>query len=85
MDVEILRKVALFEGLTNAQLRKLGGALKLVEFKGRAAPVACVFAPNFSTAMNILFKLVEEAACLLGEDYDVEVVDPDELQERLLL
>jgi CRP-like cAMP-binding protein len=33
VDVEILRKVALFEGLTNAQLRKLGSALKEVEFK----------------------------------------------------
>ena len=36
MDVEILRKVALFEGLTNAQLRKLAGALEQVEFKGNA-------------------------------------------------
>ena len=36
MDVEILRKVALFEGLTNAQLRKLAGALREVEFKGSA-------------------------------------------------
>ena len=32
MDVEILRKVALFEGLTSFQLKKLGGALQLVEF-----------------------------------------------------
>ncbi|MBK7864131.1 MAG: cyclic nucleotide-binding domain-containing protein [Archangiaceae bacterium] len=36
MDVEILRKVALFEGLTNAQLRKLMSALREVEFKGSA-------------------------------------------------
>jgi CRP-like cAMP-binding protein len=36
VDVEILRKVALFEGLTNAQLRKLMSALKQVEFKGSA-------------------------------------------------
>lgn len=32
MDVEILRKVALFEGLTSFQLKKLGSALSLVEF-----------------------------------------------------
>lgn len=37
--------------------------------------IACVFAPNFSTAMNVLFKLVEEAAGLLGDDYDVEIVE----------
>src|SRR4051794_24266039 len=34
MDVEILRKVALFEGLTNAQLRKLASALREVDFEG---------------------------------------------------
>ena len=32
MDVEILRKVALFEGLTSFQLKKLGAALTLVDF-----------------------------------------------------
>ena len=36
MDVEILRKVALFEGLTSAQLRKLAAALKKVDFPGSA-------------------------------------------------
>src|SRR2546423_15399464 len=34
MDVEILRKVALFEGLTNAQLRKLASALREIDFEG---------------------------------------------------
>lgn len=34
MDVEFLRKVALFEGLTSAQLRKLLAALKRVDFAG---------------------------------------------------
>ena len=32
MDVEILRKVALFEGMTSAQLRKLAAALKETKF-----------------------------------------------------
>ena len=32
MDVEILRKVALFEGLTTPQLRKLAAALRPLEF-----------------------------------------------------
>ena len=34
MDVEILRKVALFEGMTSAQLRKLAAALKESKFPG---------------------------------------------------
>jgi CRP-like cAMP-binding protein len=32
MDVEILKKVALFQGLNSSQLRKVGVALKPVEF-----------------------------------------------------
>lgn len=48
---------------------------ELAEFKQTVAPITCVFAPNFSTAMNVLFKLVEEAARILGDDYDVEVLE----------
>ncbi len=48
---------------------------QLAEFNRAVKPIACVFAPNFSTAMNVLFKLVEEAAGILGDDYDVEVVE----------
>lgn len=48
---------------------------QLAEFKERVAPIPCVFAPNYSTAMNLLFKLVEEAARILGDEYDVEVVE----------
>ncbi len=36
MDVDLLRKVALFEGLTSAQLRKLGATLKQVSFAAHA-------------------------------------------------
>ncbi|MFH1567174.1 MAG: 4-hydroxy-tetrahydrodipicolinate reductase [Gemmatimonadota bacterium] len=48
---------------------------ELAEFRRLVAPIACVFAPNFSTAMNLLFRLVEEAARILGDDYDVEIVE----------
>ena len=48
---------------------------QLAEFNKSVGGIACVFAPNFSTAMNVLFKLVEEAARILGDDYDVEVVE----------
>ncbi len=33
------------------------------------------FAPNMSVGMNVLFKLVEETAKLLGDDFDVEIVE----------
>ena len=48
---------------------------QLADFKRTVAPIPCVFAPNFSTAMNVLFRLVEQAARILGDDYDVEVVE----------
>ena len=48
---------------------------QLAEFKRIVADITCVFASNFSTAMNVLFKLVEEAASILGDDYDVEIIE----------
>jgi len=48
---------------------------QLAEFKRTVSGIRCVFASNFSTAMNVLFKLVEEAASILGDDYDVEVIE----------
>lgn len=35
----------------------------------------CVLSPNMSAGVNLLFRLVEEVAEVLGEDYDVEVVE----------
>ena len=48
---------------------------QLEEFKRIVSGITCVFASNFSTAMNVLFKLVEEAASILGDDYDGEVIE----------
>jgi 4-hydroxy-tetrahydrodipicolinate reductase len=35
----------------------------------------CVLSPNMSMGVNLLFKLVAEAAKVLGDDYDAEVVE----------
>jgi 4-hydroxy-tetrahydrodipicolinate reductase len=35
----------------------------------------CVISPNMSVGVNILFKMVAEAARLLGDSYDVEIVE----------
>lgn len=40
-----------------------------------AAAAAIVFAPNMSVGVNVLLKLVAEAARLLGEDFDIEIVE----------
>lgn len=35
----------------------------------------CVMAPNMSVGVNVMFKIVEEIARVLGEDYDVEIIE----------
>ncbi len=40
-----------------------------------AKKVACVYSPNMSVGVNLLFRLSGEVARALGEDYDVEIVE----------
>lgn len=40
-----------------------------------AATARCVMAPNMSVGVNVLFKVLAEVAGILGEDYDVEIVE----------
>ena len=53
-------------GLSAAQANAL-------EDCGQQIPV--VYAPNFSVGVSMLCTLVAEAACKLGPDYDVEVIE----------
>lgn len=53
-------------GLSPEQLDAMKAAVK---------DVPCVFAPNFSIGVTVLTKLIEDAARILGNDYDVEVVE----------
>lgn len=43
--------------------------------RGILSGIAAVWSPNMSIGMNLLFKLVREAASILGTDYDVEIVE----------
>ena len=40
-----------------------------------AQKIPLVVAPNMSIGVNVLFKLVADAARVLGDDYDVEIVE----------
>jgi 4-hydroxy-tetrahydrodipicolinate reductase len=53
-------------GLSDEQKKRLAAEL---------GPVPWVLAPNMSVGVNVLFKLVEEAARILGGGYDVEIVE----------
>jgi len=37
--------------------------------------VRCVFSPNMSVGMNIMFRITQEVARILGTDYDVEILE----------
>ncbi len=40
-----------------------------------SASFPCVYSPNMAIGVNVLFKLVEKAAAVLGDNYDVEIVE----------
>jgi len=35
----------------------------------------CVQAPNMSVCVNVLFKLAKKTAAILGDDYDIEIIE----------
>jgi len=37
--------------------------------------VRCVLAPNMSVGMNVMFRVVQEVAKVLGEEYDIEILE----------
>jgi 4-hydroxy-tetrahydrodipicolinate reductase len=37
--------------------------------------VRCVLAPNMSVGMNVMFRIVQEVAKVLGPEYDIEIVE----------
>ncbi len=45
------------------------------EIAAAAKQIAVVFASNFSVGVNALFALTEQAAKILGDDFDLEIVE----------
>jgi 4-hydroxy-tetrahydrodipicolinate reductase len=45
------------------------------ELESFADRVAIMFAPNMSVGVNVCLKLLEMAASVLGDDYDVEIIE----------
>lgn len=48
---------------------------QLEEARKLAISVPCVLTPNMSMGVNILFKVVADVARLLGEGFDVEIIE----------
>jgi len=51
------------------------GPLQTQELHKTAASLACVYAPNMSVGVTVMFEAAARLAKLLGEDYDVEIVE----------
>lgn len=45
------------------------------ELKRMARVIPCVWAPNMSVGVNLVFKLATEVARILGDDFDVEIIE----------
>lgn len=63
------RKVALVVGTTGFS------APAKAELAGAARDIPLLMAPNMSVGVNVLFRLVAEAARALGPSYEVEIVE----------
>ncbi len=48
---------------------------QLERMKDFAKSVRCVFSPNMSVGVNVMFKVVQEVAQTLGPDYDIEIFE----------
>ncbi|MGH7233003.1 MAG: 4-hydroxy-tetrahydrodipicolinate reductase [Nitrospiraceae bacterium] len=47
----------------------------LAELRSLARHIPCVFSPNMSVGVNVIFKVIAEMAKTFGEDYDIEVIE----------
>lgn len=45
------------------------------EIAGRAQQIPIVMAPNMSVGVNVLFRVANDVARILGDDYDVEIFE----------
>jgi 4-hydroxy-tetrahydrodipicolinate reductase len=48
---------------------------ELEEVKGLTKTIPCVMAPNMSVGVNLVFKTIADIARILGDDYDIEIVE----------
>ncbi|MCX5838572.1 MAG: 4-hydroxy-tetrahydrodipicolinate reductase [Deltaproteobacteria bacterium] len=69
LEIVAAKGKAIVIGSTGFTAEEMKRARKL------AASVRCVLAPNMSVGVNVLFKVLADVAGILGDDYDVEIVE----------
>ena len=50
-------------------------AAEMEQVRELSAHTRCVLAPNMSVGVNVMLKVLESVATILGSDYDVEIVE----------
>lgn len=50
-------------------------SVQMAEVNILTQKVPCVLSPNMSVGVNVMFRLIADLAKILGEDYDVEVIE----------
>ncbi len=50
-------------------------ASELDELKSLGRQIPCVFSPNMSIGVNLIYKVIGEMAKTLGDEYDIEVIE----------
>lgn len=48
---------------------------QMEEVKGLCKDVPCVLSPNMSVGVNVMLKVLHDTARILGDEYDVEIVE----------
>jgi 4-hydroxy-tetrahydrodipicolinate reductase len=69
MEVAAQHHKPMVVGSTGFSLEQLDEVRKLTK------EFPCCLAPNMSVGVNLMYKVVEEMAQILGKDYDVEIVE----------
>jgi len=54
----------------------------LEEVKVLGGKIKCVLAPNMSVGVNVMFKIAGEMARILGNDYDMEILEVHHRQKK---
>lgn len=55
---------------------------ELDKIKEASKNIPIVFSPNMSVGVNLLFKLVEEAAKVLGQEYEVNILEAHHAEKK---
>ncbi len=55
---------------------------QISKIKDLTKNIPCVFSPNMSVGVNLLFKMAAQAAKVLGDSYDIEIVEAHHRQKK---